>query len=230
MVGAEAEELDRVVDRGEARLGGDLLRPLFDDAALDLHAAAADPAGEVMVVHGGAALPVEDLSRRVPDRVDRALLAEDLKVAVDRGEPDGLAVAPELGVDLLRAAEARQAQALAAVLETLPGFCSAQEIHAELRRKGEQVGLATVYRHLQALSEQGSVDTIRDVNAETLYRQCGSSVHHHHLTCRNCGSSVEVEGRAVEQWAERVTSEAGFTDVGHTVELFGLCPRCAEAG
>jgi len=126
-----------------------------------------------------------------------------------------------------RARGTRQAQALAAALEGLPGFCSAQEIHAELRRRGEQVGLATVYRHLQALSEEGSVDAIRDASGETLYRQCGTSVHHHHLTCRNCGGSVEVEGRAVEQWAERVAAEAGFTDVGHTVELFGLCPECA---
>jgi len=128
-----------------------------------------------------------------------------------------------------RARGTRQAQALAAALASLPGFCSAQEIHAELRRKGEHVGLATVYRHLQALSEQGSVDAIRDASGETLYRQCGTSVHHHHLTCRNCGRSVEVEGRAVEQWAERVAAEAGFTDVGHTVELFGLCPECAAS-
>jgi Fur family ferric uptake transcriptional regulator len=121
----------------------------------------------------------------------------------------------------------KQAQALAAALDSLPGFCSAQEIHAELRRKGEHVGLATVYRHLQALSEQGSVDAIRDANGETLYRQCGTTMHHHHLTCRTCGSSVEVEGRAMEQWAERVAAEAGFTEVDHTVELFGLCPDCA---
>jgi Fur family transcriptional regulator, ferric uptake regulator len=122
----------------------------------------------------------------------------------------------------------RQAQALAAALDRLPGFRSAQEIHAELRREGEHVGLTTVYRHLQALSEQGTIDAIRDANGETLYRQCGTSMHHHHLTCRNCGRSVEVEGRAVEQWAERVATEAGFTDVGHTVELFGLCPDCAS--
>jgi Fur family transcriptional regulator, ferric uptake regulator len=32
----------------------------------------------------------------------------------------------------------------------------------------------------------------------------------------------------VEQWAEKVAAEAGFTDVGHTVELFGLCPQCAQ--
>ena len=127
-----------------------------------------------------------------------------------------------------RARGTRQAQALAAALESLPGFCSAQEIHAELRRRGEHVGLATVYRHLQALSEDGSVDAIRDASGEILYRQCETSVHHHHLTCRNCGRSVEVEGRAVEQWAEKVAAEAGFTDVGHTVELFGLCPQCAQ--
>jgi Fur family transcriptional regulator, ferric uptake regulator len=121
----------------------------------------------------------------------------------------------------------KQAQALAVALDRLTGFCSAQQIHAELQRTGERVGLTTVYRHLQSLSEQGSIDSIRDASGEILYRQCETSVHHHHLTCRNCGRSVEVEGRAVEQWAERVATEAGFTDVGHTVELFGLCPECA---
>jgi Fur family ferric uptake transcriptional regulator len=127
-----------------------------------------------------------------------------------------------------RVRETRQAQALAATLASMPGFSSAQEIHAELRRKGEHVGLTTVYRHLQALSEHGGVDAIRDDHGETLYRQCETTAHHHHLTCRGCGRSVEVEGRAVEQWAERVAAEAGFTDVGHTVELFGICPECAR--
>ena len=120
----------------------------------------------------------------------------------------------------------RQAEALSAALDGLPGFCSAQQIHAELRNRGEHVGLTTVYRHLQVLSEDGQVDAIRDASGETLYRRCRSDAHHHHLTCRTCGRSVEVEGRAVERWAEQVAAEAGFTDVGHTVELFGLCPDC----
>ena len=115
------------------------------------------------------------------------------------------------------------------MLDGLPGFCSAQQIHAELRSRGEHVGLTTVYRHLQVLSEDGQVDAIRDASGETLYRRCRSDSHHHHLTCRNCGRSVEVEGRAVERWAEQVAAEAGFTDVGHTVELFGLCPDCGAA-
>ena len=123
----------------------------------------------------------------------------------------------------------RQAEAVAAVLDRLPGFCSAQQIHAELRERGEQVGLTTVYRHLQSLSERGRIDAIRDATGETLYRRCRTDAHHHHLTCRNCGRSVEVEGKAVERWADQVAAQAGFSDVGHTVELFGLCPDCGGA-
>jgi Fur family ferric uptake transcriptional regulator len=123
----------------------------------------------------------------------------------------------------------RQSEALSAVLDSLSGFCSAQQIHAELRRHGEPIGLTTVYRHLQALSEDGQVDTIRDPSGETLYRRCRSHAHHHHLTCRACGRSVEVEGRAVERWAEHVAAEAGFADVDQTVELFGTCPDCASS-
>jgi Fur family transcriptional regulator, ferric uptake regulator len=122
----------------------------------------------------------------------------------------------------------RQAEAIAAVLDRLPGFASAQQIHAALRARGEQVGLTTVYRHLQALSETDRVDAIRDGAGETLYRRCRTGAHHHHLTCRNCGRSVEVEGRAVERWADQVAAQAGFTEVGHTVELFGLCPECGS--
>jgi Fur family ferric uptake transcriptional regulator len=123
----------------------------------------------------------------------------------------------------------RQAEALASVLDGLPGFWSAQQIHDELRRRGERIGLATVYRHLQVLSEDGRVDTIRHASGETRYRRCRSEAHHHHLICRVCGASVEVEGRPVERWAAKVAAEAGFTTVDHTVELFGLCPRCSPA-
>jgi Fur family ferric uptake transcriptional regulator len=123
----------------------------------------------------------------------------------------------------------RQAEALVSLLGKLPGFHSAQEIHAELRRLGERVGLTTVYRHLQVLSEDEAVDAIRDESGETLYRRCATGGHHHHMTCRSCGRSIEVEGRAVERWAERVAAEAGFVDVDHTVEIFGVCPGCASA-
>ncbi len=122
----------------------------------------------------------------------------------------------------------RQSEALNAVLAKLTAFTSAQDVHAELRRRGERIGLTTVYRQLQVMAEDGTVDAIRDQSGETLYRRCETSAHHHHVTCRQCGRSVEVEGRAVERWADRVAAEAGFVDIDHTVEIFGLCPDCTR--
>jgi hypothetical protein len=108
VVGAKAEEFYRVIDRGEAGLGGDLCRPLLDDAALHLDAAAAGAAGEVVMVRGGVALPVEGLPGLVADGVDGALLAEHLQVTVDRGKSHGLTASAELCVDFLSAAKARE--------------------------------------------------------------------------------------------------------------------------
>jgi len=121
----------------------------------------------------------------------------------------------------------RQRSAVSAVLADAEGFNSAQDLHAILRQRGERVGLTTVYRTLQLLVDAGEVDTMRLPSGEQLYRLCGRS-HHHHLVCRTCGTTVEVEGPAVERWAGRLAQEHGFTDVSHTLEVFGTCPRCAR--
>lgn len=120
----------------------------------------------------------------------------------------------------------RQRAAVASVLNNLDDFRTAQEIHAELRSAGEAVGLTTVYRTLQALADSGEVDVLRTADGESAYRRC-SQGHHHHLVCRNCGRTVEVEGPAVERWADRVAAEHGYTDVSHTLEIFGTCSPCS---
>lgn len=122
----------------------------------------------------------------------------------------------------------RQKRALAGVLEESEAFRSAQELFGELRARGENIGLTTVYNQLRSLSESGLVDVLRADDGETLYRRC-STDHHHHLTCRLCGSTVEVEGPEVERWADAVGGRHGFVDVTHTVEVFGTCARCARA-
>jgi Fur family ferric uptake transcriptional regulator len=120
----------------------------------------------------------------------------------------------------------RQRRAVAAALQSCEEFRSAQEIHDHLRRNGENVGLSTVYRTLQALADNGDVDVLRTEDGEALYRRC-STTHHHHLVCRDCGRTVEVEGPMVERWSTSVAREHGFTDVSHTLEIFGTCPSCA---
>jgi Fur family ferric uptake transcriptional regulator len=120
----------------------------------------------------------------------------------------------------------RQRTAVSALLNDTEGFHSAQDLHAMLRSRGESIGLTTVYRTLQALADAGDIDVMRPPGGEHLYRRC-SQGHHHHLVCRACGNTVEVEGPAVESWADRVAAQHGFVDVSHTMEIFGTCPACA---
>ena len=112
------------------------------------------------------------------------------------------------------------------------GFRSAQDIYAALRAGGHKIGLSTIYRHLQSFTELGTTDVIHNTDGETTYRYCGDSPHshHHHLVCRQCGHAVEVEGRAIERWATETAKEHGYSDVDHTVEVFGTCRDCATAG
>jgi len=123
----------------------------------------------------------------------------------------------------------RQRRAVSAAVSASEDFRSAQDIHALLRRDGEKVGLATVYRILQSLAETGDVDVVKTDSGEAVYRQCSAS-HHHHLVCRSCGRTVEIKGPAVERWANAMAAEHGYTDVSHTIELFGTCPACGTQG
>ena len=94
-----------------------------------------------------------------------------------------------------------------------------------MQREGESIGLTTVYRALQSLVNDKIVDVLRRDDGEAIYRLCGCA-HHHHLVCKGCGDTVEIEGGSVEKWATGIAQEHGFRDVGHTAEIFGLCAKC----
>ena len=123
----------------------------------------------------------------------------------------------------------RQRRAITAALGSATDFQSAQDIHDALRHAGEKVGLATVYRTLQAMADAGEVDVLQGAAGEAVYRRCSSS-HHHHLVCRSCGRTVEITGPTVERWATSVAAEHDFSDVSHTIELYGICAECRAAG
>jgi Fur family ferric uptake transcriptional regulator len=122
--------------------------------------------------------------------------------------------------------DTRQRIAVREELDRDAAFRSAQDVHARLRATGTRIGLTTVYRALQSMADRGEVDVLRQPDGESVYRRCSTPRHHHHLVCRECGRTVEVDGPAVERWAERVAAEHGFSGVEHTVEVFGTCANC----
>lgn len=124
----------------------------------------------------------------------------------------------------------RQRTAVLAVLQEADRFRSAQDLHTVLKRRGDAIGLTTVYRTLQVLTDAGDVDVLRTDDGESLYRLCrGGRRHHHHLhlVCRSCGRAVEVDDTDVQRWAHRLADRHGYSDVSHNVEIYGTCESCA---
>lgn len=120
--------------------------------------------------------------------------------------------------------QTKQKNAIRAQLAACDDFISAQDLHRRLKDLGSRIGLATVYRQLNALAEAGAVDTIR-LDGQQLFRLCGDDVHHHHMVCTGCGRTVEIESPG-ESWLRGLASEHGFAIASHTIEVFGLCPDC----
>lgn len=123
----------------------------------------------------------------------------------------------------------RQRLAVYAELENAQEFRSAQQIHEALHAGEQRIGLATVYRTLQTLAENREVDVLRRADGEAVYRRCARREHHHHLMCRVCGKTIDIDGPTVESWCAVIGDQHGFTDIEHTIELFGTCTDCAPA-
>jgi Fur family ferric uptake transcriptional regulator len=125
----------------------------------------------------------------------------------------------------LKRRNTRQKDAVKHALSEAIGFVSAQQLHLVLQNHGSAIGLATVYRALTDLAEAGDADTLQSKDGSVLYRACTTS-HHHHLICRDCGKTVEIEANQVEKWADQVAQSHGFIEPSHNIDIFGICAAC----
>lgn len=123
----------------------------------------------------------------------------------------------------------RETKQRSEVLATLAGGAalSAQDLHDRLRHTGSRTGLATVYRTLRMLADDGVVDVLREDPVQLRYRLC-SVEHHHHLVCESCGRVEEIPECDVTEWAARVGRRHGFRVRTHRAEILGLCRTCVR--
>ena len=115
-----------------------------------------------------------------------------------------------------------------AALRSSDGFISAQEVHQRATDLGDRIGLATVYRALRLLVATDQVDALYGDDGAARYRYCGNE-HHHHLVCRQCNFTVEIEAAVVEEWAARLAGDQGFSDLHHVLEVSGVCAACRSS-
>jgi Fur family transcriptional regulator, ferric uptake regulator len=109
-------------------------------------------------------------------------------------------------------------------LKTLSKPISAQDLYVEMRQEGNTMGLATVYRSLDALKLEGAVQMRTLPSGEALYSL--PQEDRHHLTCLQCGVTIAIDECPVHSLEKELHQAHQFKIFYHTLEFFGLCPRC----
>lgn len=105
------------------------------------------------------------------------------------------------------------------------GYSSPAMVHKGARRYCPTVGLVTVYRTLDLLSQLGFVRRIHSEDGCHGYAIANHG-HHHHLICRKCGAAIEFEGCDLSPFLARVSQETGYVIEDHLLELMGVCVMC----
>lgn len=137
--------------------------------------------------------------------------------------------------DLLKANGLKVTTQRVAILEVLnsrPGkHLTAEEIYDHVKVKYPEIGLATVYRTIQLLSELNLIDKLNLDDGYVRYEighldEDITSHHHHHLICLDCGDILAFQDDLLEALEERIKQTMGFDVVDHEVKLYGRCNNC----
>jgi Fur family ferric uptake transcriptional regulator len=105
---------------------------------------------------------------------------------------------------------------------------SAHEIHHLLRRARRPVGIASVYRALEALVELRLVKRVDAGDGIARFEATSADgEHHHHLVCRDCGKVEAFSDSRLERAIDRVAGGLGYSVDEHEVVLTGACADCS---
>jgi Fur family transcriptional regulator, ferric uptake regulator len=127
----------------------------------------------------------------------------------------------------MKSQHTRSQERILTLLKSLNRAISAQDIYVEMRNQNQGMGLATVYRSLEALKLGGVVQVRTLSNGEALYSLVQED--RHHLTCLQCGASIAINECPVHELEDQLHQSYRFKIFYHTLEFFGLCAQCQVA-
>jgi Fur family ferric uptake transcriptional regulator len=124
-----------------------------------------------------------------------------------------------------------QREAVADAIFTSSGHLSVEDIEGLLRRTGERIGKATIYRTVEILVRSGLVEEHDFGEGFKRYEHLfGSAPVHEHLICINCHQVVEFQSPEMLRVQEETARRHGFLPTRHRLEIYGLCPNCQSLG
>ncbi len=120
----------------------------------------------------------------------------------------------------------RQREAILGVIEASGGPLSVGEIYEMAGKEIPGLGIATVYRNIKMLREEGRIVAVELPGEEPRYEPEGRG-HHHHFRCRNCEGTFDLEDCPVGI-PDGTTLPGGYHVEGHSLTLYGRCANCPE--
>jgi len=99
----------------------------------------------------------------------------------------------------------------------------AEELHRRVNAEGHDIGLATIYRTLNLLTEAGLIDQKSFQDGRSVFEVAHPDSHHDHLICTECRHVVEFEDQEIEDLQEKIATKHGMRLRTHRLDLFGQC-------
>ena len=116
-----------------------------------------------------------------------------------------------------------------AVLEEIikdKGHRESEEIYLALKKRGQHVSRATVYRTMDILVNNGFARKMNLGDGRARYESKVNSPHHDHLVCMDCGLIIEFMDQKIEDLQDEIAIQYEFQLKRHIHQLFGLCKKC----
>lgn len=120
--------------------------------------------------------------------------------------------------------QTQQRQAIFDVLIHAPGPLCTRGIHDEASKMVPQLGIATVYRTINLLLEQGQIQAVTIANKDVRYEPTDRG-HHHHFLCRVCNTAYDMP--CIHSNMSRMLPE-GFAMEEHDILIRGTCSNCLQ--
>lgn len=122
-----------------------------------------------------------------------------------------------------------QREAILSTLYENPQHFTSENLYLLVKQQYPQlsIGIATVYRTLSLLEENGLVSSI-SLGIQGKKFEIANKPHHDHLICESCGKIVEFENEKIEELQYQIAKENGFVLTDHLMQLYGICTECQK--
>ena len=118
--------------------------------------------------------------------------------------------------------------ALLDILMNESSYLSPEEIWSKMKKQFGRLGLPTIYRILEELSERDIISKVAHPNRQLYYYFCANRDHHHHFVCLSCRNVEDINFCALDELQKEVKKKLNGKVISHVLQVNGYCRNCLK--